>query len=828
MNSVKCICFKCPRTFNNPNELFYHFKHDHFLSATELVECRQLRCRQSFSNFKSFRAHIKYVHKMQNIQNNSSVIELGTQDVLEQNVSNVINGDDMEMTMEPSEHNLMIMNQTDATHALNSNENVFDNIKIEIIKFSLQLYAKSYMPRNEIVSIQNSITNIFFSILIMLQKLKNSLVGNDHIMNDLNTLIKFCKDPFFEIKSEYLMFKLLKEKNLLDFPKVYNINCIIGERIDGGIPNFGQNFTNTYLMPIRFQIKKFLELPGVYETIKQNTENMINSPEVSNFVCGEIYKAKLVSLNKENIIPLFLYFDDIQINDPLGSHKSSICACYYFFPTMPQHLLSKLKYIFKLAYIASKDRKNIGNEHMLHQLVNEFKLLEEQGIEINTPEGSFQVHLLVGLILGDNLELNTILGFVRSFSANKFCRVCKIEKLESQECYREIENLLRTRENVDADLLLMDSTSTGLREECVFNSIQSFHVTQNFCFDIMHDLFEGVCEYDVCNILKALLADPSNDLTLEILNARKRLFPYGPLEINNNSRDLSQKRIEQSNLEMTASEIWSFVHFLPLMIGDLIPHTNEHWKLLCLMLKVVDGCLLSKYSPENLTKLENDIAEHHELYVRLYGKTLKPKHHFMCHYPTAIKRCGPLKYLWCMRLEAEHKNIKNYCKNITSRNNIALSCCKKACLQFSHFINSFEADMDYNEEDFELENLSECVEFYENILNPTNLNLEQVKFSKKLIYRGSTYKKNYYLSSNLYSNDELNIHKIEGFILIDHVVFVLVRKANIVNFNNHLLSYEINGLESPIQLMNINEFTSPPMHQYTINDGKSYIRNKII
>lgn len=94
MNSVKCICFKCPRTFNNPNELFYHFKHDHFLSATELVECRQLRCRQSFSNFKSFRAHIKYVHKMQNIQNNSSVIELGTQDVLEQNVSNVINGND--------------------------------------------------------------------------------------------------------------------------------------------------------------------------------------------------------------------------------------------------------------------------------------------------------------------------------------------------------------------------------------------------------------------------------------------------------------------------------------------------------------------------------------------------------------------------------------------------------------------------------------------------------------------------------------------------------------------------------------------------------------
>lgn len=608
---------------------------------------------------------------------------------------------------------------------------------------------------------------------------------------------------------------------------MFNINCTTGERIDGGVPTFGNNFTNTYLMPLRFQIKIFFELPGVYDMIKTNTEKLINSDDLSNFVCGDIYKKKIEILNKPNTLPFFLYFDDIQINDPLGSHKSSICACYYIFPTMPQFLLSKLKFIFKASFIDSKDLKRVGNEHMLHQLVDELIYLEEHGIEICTSEGPITIYLVLGLILGDNLGLNTILGYNRSFNAKHFCRACKMSKIETQSCVEEITHLLRTKENFENDRNIMDPTITGIKENCVFDTLDSFHVTHNFCFDIMHDLFEGMCEYDVCQILKAIIDDPNVNLTLDDVNNRKRLFPYGELEINNSSNDLSYKRIETYNLDMTASEIWSFVHFLPLMIGDLIEHSNKHWILLCSLIRVMDGCLLSKYTPADLLKLKTDIKQHHTLYVELYGNTLKPKHHFVLHYPTAIKMCGPLKYFWCMRLEAEHKNIKNYCKNITSRMNLALSCCKKACLQFSNFILNFKEHNDYDDIDFEYMNLTE-MEIFSNIRNPHEFNFEHIQFSKSVNYRNNLYKTNYYLTIKKDFANIISLYKITGMLKLNKIIFAMVNEVNVLNFSDHLMSYEVGFRNTIVDLICIDEFTSPPLHHYVMNDGKTYIRNKII
>lgn len=820
MNSENnSVCFKCGCTEKTINELIKHFKTYHFLSSTEIVECRQQKCKQVFSNFNSFRVHLKYIHKI----NSAERIEPLNTSIINNNIS--VTNNNLYEAQSSSANYIESISTTENT---NANENLFTTLKDEVIKFSLQLYAKSFMPRKEVINIQNSISKIFFSILIILQQIKNSLVENQHIMSNLNLLIQFCKDPFSEIKSEYLFFKILKEKNLLEFPKMYNINCTIGERVDGGIPNFGLNFTNTYLLPLRFQIKKFFELPGMYKMIRSNTDKLIDSGELSNFVCGEVYKKKLETLNKPNVLPFFLYLDDIQINDPLGSHKSSMCACYYIFPTMPQYLLSKLKYIFKVAYIDSKDMKTVENEHMLHQLIEELTYLEEEGITIETSEGSFTIHFVLGLILGDNLGLNTILGYNRSFNAKQFCRACKMGKLETQICAEEIFELLRNEENFENDWNTMDPTMTGIRENCVFNSLKSFHVTDNFCFDIMHDLFEGMCEYDVCQILKALISDPEVNLSLEDLNNRKRLFSYGELEINNSSRDLSYKRLESNNLDMTASEIWSFVHFLPLMIGDLIDYSNKHWALLCLLINVLDGCLLSKYSPVQLLKLENDIKDHHNLYVELFGNTLKPKHHFVLHYPTSIKKCGPLKFLWCMRLEAEHKNIKNYCKNITSRMNLALSCCKKACLQFSHFLINYECETDFDISEFEFINFAET-QLYSKIHNPQNFNLEHIQFSKCANYRNNLYKTNYYLSIKKDDNiNSISVYKIIGVLLVNNKMFVMVNEITVLNYNPHLISYEIGCLNSFIDIKFIAEFTSPPLHRYIMNDGKTYIRNKII
>lgn len=58
------------------------------------------------------------------------------------------------------------------------------------------------------------------------------------------------------------------------------------------------------------------------------------------------------------LIPYFLYFDDVEINNPLGPHSSGIIACYYSFPTLlPSSQLSKIDNIFVASLIKSSDLK---------------------------------------------------------------------------------------------------------------------------------------------------------------------------------------------------------------------------------------------------------------------------------------------------------------------------------------------------------------------------------------------------------------------------------------------------------------------------------------
>jgi len=76
------------------------------------------------------------------------------------------------------------------------------------------------------------------------------------------------------------------------------------------------------------------------------------------------------------------------------------------------------------------------------------------------------------------------------------------------------------------------------------------------------------------------------------------------------------------------------------------------------------------------------ISEHHDMYLSLFNSSLKPKHHFLLHYPNIILKAGPLIYLSCMRFEAKHKELKKNANNVQSRKNLPLTLAKKSQLNF--------------------------------------------------------------------------------------------------------------------------------------------------
>lgn len=107
----------------------------------------------------------------------------------------------------------------------------------------------------------------------------------------------------------------------------------------------------TILMPLTFQFKKFLELPGVFKKIRDNTENILRQGKLNHFINGSLWKEKMTHYNADQIvIPYHYYSDGAQLNHPLGPHcrKGLEDFHYYSFPTVPAEYQSRLENIFLL------------------------------------------------------------------------------------------------------------------------------------------------------------------------------------------------------------------------------------------------------------------------------------------------------------------------------------------------------------------------------------------------------------------------------------------------------------------------------------------------
>lgn len=227
-----------------------------------------------------------------------------------------------------------------------------------------------------------------------------------------------------------------------------------------------------------------------------------------------------------------------------------------------------------------------------------------------------------------------------------------------------------------------DFSATGIKENSILNTIDSFHVTSNFAVDVMHDIFEGVCHYDMCHIINKLIEAQYFDLSK--LNDRKKSFNFGEIEIGNVSPEITKSNLDNFHLKMTAREMMSFVHLFQLMVGDLVPNDDEIWLFLLHLLEIIDILHFSDISRDLAERLRFLIKRHHMDYVRLFNDTLKPKHHLMLHYYSVILKSGPPRNYWCFRYEAKHKEFKAYARAITSRKNVCVSLAKKFQLKLAN------------------------------------------------------------------------------------------------------------------------------------------------
>jgi hypothetical protein len=96
--------------------------------------------------------------------------------------------------------------------------------------------------------------------------------------------------------------------------------------------------------------------------------------------------------------------------------------------------------------------KSFGNDFCFKKLIEDLNSLEKDGLIINTSDGPKLINFVLGLITGDNLGLNCICYFSKSFSVNYFCRFCKVQKNVSHYLTEEDPILLRNIHNYTDDV----------------------------------------------------------------------------------------------------------------------------------------------------------------------------------------------------------------------------------------------------------------------------------------------------------------------------------------------------------------------------------------
>lgn len=561
------------------------------------------------------------------------------------------------------------------------------NIKTPI-DFMAKIHSYLDIPRIDVESIANDVNQLFDNIINDVEKQVMQVIASatnkNQIIESLKPIFQKNQNQFSEINTEHRCLTHFTRLGTY-IPPVEYVLCERREFVHVDNVKVLQMMKVTALfIPIRHVFKKFFELPGIfYETMNYMDSLLSDDDMISNFIQGNRWNETVTHFVGKIVLPVFLYFDDYEVNNPLGSHKgiSKCGALYLSIPCLPPTLASKLEKIFLFVLFNTLDREVFKNPIIFSKVIDELEFLESKGIVIRLANQEKTIYFKLALVLGDNLGLHSILGFSEGFSGNSFCRFCHIKKNDRNNIFDEGECSLQTKENYDNDILKHDSTQTGIVNECIFHKIPHFHVTKNLSVDVMHDLLEGVCQYDMGLILHKLIK-VSELFPLDEVNLRIKGMDYG--RSKNIPPEILDSHIKQKRLKMSASEMLTFVRYFQYIFCSIIPNDNDVWDLYEELRDIVELTASENVHKDCVPQLRLKVAEYLQLLNNLFLGSIKPKHHFLIHYARVLLESGPIWKMCSMRFESKHREGKIVARAAVSRVNVCHTVAIKHQLRLNY------------------------------------------------------------------------------------------------------------------------------------------------
>lgn len=620
--------------------------------------CPNMGCGRTYHLYNSFRRHYLKQHSDSSMLQQASSV----QDFAIEQETSTVNNDPLYNVCSATE---MQIRENNSTIQSNSKQNT-PPLSDTLGQLFSSLYSNPHLPNNVLDTVYSGIHNMFtFSIKPLLPVTSSSAVAK--LTTDLEMF-----------SSTYKRHQFFESNGTLINPEPYTV----GRRFDYVKKN-GKTYYQAveciaHKIPIRDVLHRFFSLPNIlHETIDAMKKLMAHdtSNSIEHYMHGSFWRQK--NHGDKIVMPIFLQIDDFETLNPLGSHSGvhKLGAAYISLPCLPYYCASLLGNIFLVLLYHSTDRVEFGNRIIFQPLIDQFNDLFKYGIVFDLPDFKGTIYFELSLILGDNLGLHSVLGFVESFSCNFPCRTCKVEKKVMANQVYEDESLLRTESNYQDDLKTNDSSLTGVKEKCIWLDIENFNLFSQMGFDVMHDMHEGCAKYVMCSLL-VVFVDKMKYLTIDIVNNKISSFQYGP-DKKDKPVTLAMSNLRKGNIRLNAAEMNTFCKYFGVMFGDFIPRHDKYWQLYIQLMTVLDFIMSPRFVSEQIDYFKYMIAEFCEMYITLFNQSLKPKFHNLLHYHSAMLRFGPLRFLSSMRYEAKHRFNKLAAKSTNNRINMTLTVARK-------------------------------------------------------------------------------------------------------------------------------------------------------
>ena len=519
-------CFICEAVHKDVQSLVTHLRIDHsfYPSRRFKLVCAQDRCRRQFLSYSGFKKHLMRVHE-------ESFVKV----VLQQTRSPFNLSISVQSTSEVGE--------TGVPQSLKAG--CFEDNVSGVNKEHTKNICASIVAKLQESGMANSLVSTIVSNLEELatglhsqvkQEILSAVPKDNPIRSTLEGLDTF-ENPFVSFNTETKRTRYFNEK----WGVVEPVEIMLGHRFD----TRRNKQTGTY---DQVQVKDTFVYVPILKTIQfmcRNSdickllgETFVSKTDIFEDFCdGSYFKTHALFSKQPTSLQIQMYYDDFETANPPGSKRGihKMGALYFVLRNLPPKFNSAVMNIHLVALFHTEDVKKYDFDPILQPLINDIKTLESHGLDL--PFSTEKVHGTICQITGDNLGMHAILGFTESFNGRYYCRLCLIEKGDAQNVYSEDHPkiILPGKELFEMHCNELQSDPQklsvfGLKRNSSLNGLQFFHVSHNFSFDIMHDILEGVAQYEIKLLLEYL---SENVLSKPDLLSRIYAFDYGYLERKN-------------------------------------------------------------------------------------------------------------------------------------------------------------------------------------------------------------------------------------------------------------------------------------------------------